>query len=494
MDKKKLIIGGTAAGVVLVAAIIGFVFLRGKASGSKDGGNLVYVDSVASITGLGSGTGQRNRFAGVVEPQKTVTIKQSSDKKVKECYVKEGDEVKKGQKLFVYDTSEAEENLSSKEIEIDRIKMDIETYKANVATLQKEKANASSDEQLDYTVRIQSAQNNQKKSEYELKSTQQEIEQLKKSIQEAEVTSEIDGVVKSINNAEDDNAASYGSDSSDAYMTLLSTGSYRIKGTINEQNRTALNEGDAVVIHSRVDENQTWTGTVSSIDLEHPENGNSDNGYYMSSSSSSDTTSSNSYPFYVELDSDDDLMLGQHVYLEKDEGQLENREGLWLTSYYIVQEEGQDPYVWAAGKHDRIEKRKVTLGEYDEKLDQYQITDGLTEDDYIAYPEDSIVEGEKVTRNIQDLYGNDSDVQDDSSFDDNGDVTGMDGFDGEDYTGDGEDMPEEGINSDDEEGYVGAGDAQDEEAGLAGIDEEDDSSLDMPQEELETGDAPLGIE
>lgn len=110
MDKKKLIIGGTAAGVVLVAAIIGFVFLRGKASGSKDGGNLVYVDSVASITGLGSGTGQRNRFAGVVEPQKTVTIKQSSDKKVKECYVKEGDRVKKGQKLFMYDTSEAEEN------------------------------------------------------------------------------------------------------------------------------------------------------------------------------------------------------------------------------------------------------------------------------------------------------------------------------------------------------------------------------------------------
>ena len=81
-------------------------------------------------------------------------------------------------------------------------------------------------------------------------------------------------------------------------------------------------------------------------------------------------------------------MLGQHVYVEKDEGQTENREGLWLTSYYIIQEDGQDPYVWAAGRHDKIEKRKVTLGEYDEKLDQYQITDGLTEDDYIAYPED----------------------------------------------------------------------------------------------------------
>ena len=125
MNKKKLIIGGTAAGVILVAAIFGFVFLKGHSSGSSDSGDLVYVDSVTSIMGLGSGTGQLNRFAGVVEPQKTVTIKQSSDKKVKECYVKEGDEVKKGQKLFIYDTSEAEENLSSKEIEIDLRWMDL---------------------------------------------------------------------------------------------------------------------------------------------------------------------------------------------------------------------------------------------------------------------------------------------------------------------------------------------------------------------------------
>ena len=103
MNKKKLIIGGTAAGVILVAAIFGFVFLKGHSSGSSDSGDLVYVDSVTSIMGLGSGTGQLNRFAGVVEPQKTVTIKQSSDKKVKECYVKEGDEVKKGQKLISFD-------------------------------------------------------------------------------------------------------------------------------------------------------------------------------------------------------------------------------------------------------------------------------------------------------------------------------------------------------------------------------------------------------
>lgn len=483
MNKKKLIIGGTAAGVILAAAIFGFVFLKGNSSGSSDSGDLVYVDSVTSIMGLGSGTGQLNRFAGVVEPQKTVTIKQSSDKKVKECYVKEGDEVKKGQKLFVYDTSEAEENLSSKEIEIDRIKMDIETYKSNVATLQKEKASASSEDQLDYTVRIQSAQNNQKKSEYELKSTQQEIEQLKKSIQEAEVTSEIDGVVKSINDSSDDSVGYGGSDDSNAYMTLLSTGHYRIKGTINEQNRTSLNEGDAVIVHSRVDENQTWKGTVSTIDLEHPED-NSDSGYVMSSSSSSDTTSSSNYPFYVDLEDDSDLMLGQHVYVEKDEGQTENREGLWLTSYYIIQEDGQDPYVWAAGKHDKIEKRKVTLGEYDEKLDQYQITDGLTEDDYIAYPEDSITEGEKVTKNIEDLYG--SDEGSDGDMDNNVDPDVMNGADDGEIIG----GSDEGDDAGSASGMInGADDSMPDEE-----DYSDDSADSMPAGEAETGDRPASAE
>ena len=101
MNKKKLIIGGTAAGVILVAAIFGFVFLKGHSSGSSDSGDLVYVDSVTSIMGLGSGTGQLNRFAGVVEPQKTVTIKQSSDKKVKECYVKKAMRSKKARSFYL---------------------------------------------------------------------------------------------------------------------------------------------------------------------------------------------------------------------------------------------------------------------------------------------------------------------------------------------------------------------------------------------------------
>ena len=58
-----------------------------------------------------------------------------------------------------------------------------------------------------------------KRANNELKSTQQEIEQLKKSIQEAEVTSEIDGVVKSINDSSDDSAG-YSGSSSDEFQCV----------------------------------------------------------------------------------------------------------------------------------------------------------------------------------------------------------------------------------------------------------------------------------
>jgi len=82
MNKKKLIIGGTVAGVILVAAIFGFVFLKGHSSGSSDSGDLVYVDSVTSIMGLGSGTGQLNRFAGAAENGDDQTVIRQKGKRM----------------------------------------------------------------------------------------------------------------------------------------------------------------------------------------------------------------------------------------------------------------------------------------------------------------------------------------------------------------------------------------------------------------------------
>lgn len=363
---------------------------------SSDSEDAVYVDSVSMLAGLGSGTGQIQRYGGVVEPQNTWEIKLENERTVKECYVKEGDEVKTGQDLFVYDTTDDEDKLAQAEIDLERCQNDIEVAQSSKAQYEKESKNASEEDRLQITNSILQAENQIKQSEYEYKSKELEIEQLKSRIADATVTSDIDGVVKSIR---DPNASSsdYSDSSSDAYITILEVGGYRVKGTVNEQNIDQVTEGMEMIVYSRVDSAVTWKGTISEINRDEGESSSSDY-YYMSSSS--DNTSSTNYPFYVELDSSDNMILGQHVYMEPDLGQGDKKEGIWLDDYYfITEDDGSTYYVWAASSSNTLEKRAVTLGEYDEDMATYQVLEGLTEEDYIAAPDDTMTEGLPVIYN-----------------------------------------------------------------------------------------------
>lgn len=442
IKKKQIIIIGAALVVVAAAGVIFAVVRKGGSSGS-DAGNSIYVDSVAELCGLGSGNGLTDRFSGIVEPQKTWDIQVSSDKTVEEILVKEGDEVKVGDDLFTYNTEEMEDNLAQAEIELDRLANEIAQTNEQIASLKKEKASAGADAQLSYTTQINTAENEVKRNEYEQKSKQMEIEKLKNSIANATVTSELDGVVKSINASGSSDVNSMTGET-EAFMTILATGDFRVKGTVNEQNMSAIVEGQAVIVHSRVNDT-TWAGTLTSVDLENPEK--NDSMMYYSSDGSTD--SSSNYPFYVELESAEGLMLGQHVYIEMDYGQNEEREGIWLDSYYIIQEDDQ-AYVWAANSKDKMEKRSVTLGEFDEEMQQYQIVDGLTEDDYIAFPDESIKEGDNAVKNVDqtsDFENMGGDIQDfdGESYDDSMYEEEYEEY--EDY----EDYPEEGMYDGDED-------------------------------------------
>ena len=173
------------------------------------------------------------------------------------------------------------------------------------------------------------------------------------------------------------------------FMTILKTGEYRVKGSIDEQNIWTLSEGQAVVIRSRVDETKTWNGTISLIDTEKPQESGGSNMY---ASSSDGAMTATKYPFYIDLETADGLILGQHVYIELDNGQEQVKEGLWLYGSYIVQDEDQ-PYVWVANDKNRLEKRYVELGEYDEAMDEYEIVSGLTGDDYVTWPMPGLYEG-----------------------------------------------------------------------------------------------------
>ena len=368
-----------------------------KSTAAKDEGrvsstdaNAVFVDSIKVIADLGSGTGQIPRFAGTVEPQETREYKLEGERKVKKCYVKEGDIVKSGQKLFTYDTTEDESKLEQSRIDLERLQNTEDTSEAKKAELEKQKAAADTPEKK---LQVLTAENELKQNELDQKSKAKEIEQLEDQIKNATVTCDMEGVVKSVNDQSESDMMG-GSDS--AYISILKLGTYRVKAEANEQNIKQIYKGESVLVFSRVDSSQFWRGSISEIKTDQgSKSENNEDSYYGSDNSAGSTN----YPFYVELDDSEGLMLGQHVYLEEDRGQENAKTGLWLESYYIAQESDGTHYVWAASSKNQLEKRVVELGEKDEDLDQYKILSGLTSDDYICQPQKNLEEGLPVHYN-----------------------------------------------------------------------------------------------
>lgn len=413
MKRKGIIIGGIAAGVVVVIGLLWFFLGRGGAASSEE---FVYVSNVSTIVDRGS-VGIQQRFSGVVEPQQTYEVTLQQDKTVKEVLVEKGQDVTIGTPLFTYDTEQAQSDLAQAELDLDRLKNDIVNLNEQISTLEKEKRSASEDEKLNYTTQIQTAQNDIKKTEYSIKSKNMEIEQLKNSIENATVVSEVSGVIKSINQS-GSQTSYYDDGSSNAFITILETGEYRVKGTVNEQNIYSVVEGQPVIIRSRVDDS-VWYGTMGAVDTENGQTGNEDSYYYYGMSDSENQSSK--YPFYVTLDYDDGLMLGQHVYIEMDMGQDDEKTGLWLPDYFICDID-TDPYVWADNGHGKLEKRFIVLGEYNMDLMEYEILDGLTLEDAITFPEDVLEEGMATQISMEDDMYMDEEIMDEDMISEGGEM------------------------------------------------------------------------
>ena len=266
----------------------------------------------------------------------------------------------------------------------------IENYEQQIKELEKER-NASSSK-LEYTLQIQSTQLDLKEAQINLRAKEDSVKQAEEMFENATVVSPVTGRVQSVSESGTDN---YGNPK--PYITIQKTGAYRIKGTIGELQRGAVMEGTAMQVLSRTDESQSWRGTVTLVDYENPTQGNDNMNMYYGAAAN-EMTSSSKYPFYLELESTEGLLLGQHVYLKLDMGDIKQPE-LTLSSAFLCYDEDGSTYVWAENK-GKLEKRLITLGAYLMETDSYEILSGLTKEDYIAFPDaEFCVEGAPVTRN-----------------------------------------------------------------------------------------------
>ena len=366
---------------ILILALIAAFAMSLTGCGGETAG--VYVQNVGQLSGQ-SGLAAGDRFAGLVVSENVAEIRKDEDKAVDELLVKAGDDVTAGQTLFTYDTAHLQLNLDKQKLELQQLETSIENYIRQIKELEKERNNAPASEKLQYTVQIQTAQLDQQEAELNLEAKKTQVAQAEAILENAEVVSPVDGRVQAVNENGYDN---YGNPL--PYITIHQAGSYRVKGILGELQMGAIMEGTRLKITSRTDESQCWTGTVTFIDYENPSQGGNmgfgvDMGYVGGAMEDSMTTASR-YPFYITPDSTEGLLLGQHVYLEL-ESAGEVFDGVTLSSAFLCYEEDGSTYVWA-DKRGKLEKRTVTLGEYDMMTDSYQILSGLSEDDYIAFPD-----------------------------------------------------------------------------------------------------------
>lgn len=370
--KKKL--------ALCLALVMALTVLAG--CGAADKGE-ASVQSVSMICGMGS-VGLADRFAGVVSPQGETAVKTDGTSAVAEIKVKVGDEVAEGQPLFTYNTAQTSMELEKARLELERMKNELADKETEKKGYEDILNTLYGDEQKPYLLLIREANADIVEKKYNISSKAMEIDKLAAALKNVTVTSPVAGVIKAINEGNN----SYDEQGNPLpFMTIVETGGYRVKGYVNENNAAALQQGMSVLLRSRVNDS-VWRGSISEIDWNNPAQSNND--YY----GDDDTARSSKYPFYVTLDDSNGLLLGQHVYIEPDYGQeaLEDANIIHLPEWYICDADS-NPYVWAQDSRGKLEKRSITLGDYDENMGTYVVVSGLTPEDYIAFPDETLTAG-----------------------------------------------------------------------------------------------------
>ena len=360
-SKKWFKIGGAIVLVALLALLL-FFFLGRNSGGASYDENAIYGTKVSDLNYASSMQSGGSRFSGVVESQQSIQYKKDGERKIEEIYVKVGDSVKKGSKLFKFDVREAENSIAQAQLDIEGYQQEINIYAYD----------NSKEGQLAV-----------KQANVEIKKLQNDIAGYQQEIDNAVVTSEIDGIVKAVSETGTD---AQGQDA--AVVEVMEVGEYRVKGKIDEQQIYSLAVGDEMRIISRTNESQTWTGVVQKVDTEPVSDNNNEFG------GDAEGERASSYNFYVTLDDTEGLMLGQHVYIEASNGANLELTGIWLPEDFIVMDEnGAYAYV---GENGKLKKRKIEVGETNEDLYMIEIVDGLTDDDLLVFPDETLEEGMPV--------------------------------------------------------------------------------------------------
>ena len=261
-----------------LSAVMVFSIFTGCGKTSSDA---VPVQSVSAVNGM-FGTTQQQLFVGIVSTGNEANIKKDSNRRVAKVNVKKGDIVKEGDVLFTYDAQQAKDSLLKAQLELEELKNSIESKKEEKELLEADKKKVKEENQLEYTLKIQSVDTDLREEQFNLGLKENEIKKLESATTDLDVKAPFEGRIEKAGSAdtsitseafdlseEETDDSSYSDDTENStgetFIKLVETGNYRIKGTINETNIKDIYLDMQMVIHSRTDEDAIWYGTVITV-------------------------------------------------------------------------------------------------------------------------------------------------------------------------------------------------------------------------------------
>lgn len=395
--KKKIILIILCVVLVLVALFAAiFIAIHQKNKVTVDGEEgTVIAMQVKELSGEGE-VDSGNYFTGVIEPKATSKYNIDSSKgTVNKCYVKVGDTVKKDQKLYSYSNPEGDLEVREAELELEMQKSTTSQQQATINRLTKQIKDANEEEQDALKQEKAQAELELKQASFGVEKAEAALKAVQSKNNNNVVYSTVSGVVKQLDQSQMNKTVITEETNPAIFMEIVDMSTYYIKGSVDEFRRDELKKDQKVTVINRQDESETWEGKISEVG-ELPD-GASEENTTSDEMEMEENPNLTKYPFTVELSAAKGLNIGRHVFISLDvEGNDATSDTLSLPSDFLVEKDGKT-IVWTAND-GTAKATEVKTGEKNEELMTVEITEGLTTDDYIIYPDSFVKEGMEVQK------------------------------------------------------------------------------------------------
>ncbi|MCP8967722.1 efflux RND transporter periplasmic adaptor subunit [Ectobacillus ponti] len=380
--KKKWIIAGIAAAVLLIAGV-NVAVLQSKKKAETGG---------MAFTSLSEKTLNNTKLvSGRVSSGEITSLYPDAAKgKLKELLVKKGDEVQAGQKLYTYESADL--TLQLKQLEMDekitslRYSQTKDKVKSLKADIQKAKDASAPAEVLNpLQAQLGELEVTQKTTELEMERNKLQREQLVQKQAELTVTSPVAGIVQQV----DEQAVQAGAGmaaGAKAILQIAPKAPFVVEGSLNELQKAQVQPGQEVSLTSKAVPNKTWKGKITEVSS-YP---NTAEAGQLTAAAGQDAGTISYYAYKASLDTQDGLAPGYHVSLQVN---ITSKTIQAIPRSSLV-EKGDSPFVYVA-ENGKLKEQKVTTGLSDGEW--IEIIEGLKpEQKVVKSPTDKLYAGMEV--------------------------------------------------------------------------------------------------